>query len=315
MANSAKDISNKEVNITAVVVTYNRKDLLIRCIEHLQQQTIPLSNILVVNNGSTDGTREWLDDQTDLEVIHQENVGGSGGFYRGIQYAYEQGCDWIWCMDDDVYPEPDCLEKLLEQDNEQTGMLCPLRKRNGEVFLSEVKKFNLSNPFCSMHCHALRQRDIDGQESVCIEGIAFEGPLIKRDVVARIGLPNKELFLLYDDSDYSFRTVLAGYEVRLVTKAVLNKEKFFADNDRQTQVKKGKWKLYYHIRNSVYFNRQYGKNVFVRNIRPFGLLLKYECYVLKNIFFNDKYILKDMRQFACAYYDGVKGMLGKKNSI
>ena len=93
--------------ITAVVVTYNRKELLRRCVEHLRGQTRALDNIIVVNNGSTDGTKVWLDEQTDLDVIHQENVGGSGGFYRGIQYAYEKGYDWIWCMDDDVYPESD----------------------------------------------------------------------------------------------------------------------------------------------------------------------------------------------------------------
>ena len=300
------------MNITAVVVTYNRKKLLIRCIEHLRQQTIPLANIIVVNNGSTDGTREWLDEQKDLEVMHQENVGGSGGFYRGIQYAYEKGYGRIWCMDDDVYPEPDCLEQLLKQDDEKTGILCPLRLQEGEIFLSEVKHFNLSSPFRSLHCYELRYEEIYGKESICIEGIVFEGPLIKREVVAKIGLPNKELFLLYDDSDYGYRAIEKGFQIKLVTKAILNKEKFFVSENRVTQVQKGKWKLYYHIRNSVYFNRQYGKNVFVRNVRPLGLLLKYESYVLKNIFFNDKYSWKDMGEFVKAYRDGMNGRLGKK---
>ena len=60
--------------ITAVVVTYNRRELLIRCIEHLRKQTVKLDNIIVINNGSTDGTDVWLDSQIDLDVIHQENV-------------------------------------------------------------------------------------------------------------------------------------------------------------------------------------------------------------------------------------------------
>lgn len=295
--------------ITAVVVTYNRKELLRRCIEHLRSQTCALDNIIVVNNGSTDGTREWLDEQTDLDVIHQGNVGGSGGFYRGIQYAYEKGYDWIWCMDDDVCPEADCLERLLMQDEAQTGILCPLRKQEGDIFLSEVKHFNLSNPFRSLHSEVLCSGDIEGKEEVPIEGIAFEGPLIKREVVKKVGLPNKELFLLYDDSDYGYRTVLAGYQIKLVTKAILNKEKFFENEDRVTQVKKGKWKLYYHIRNSVYFNQMYGKNFLVRKCRPFGLWLKYECFVLKNILFNDKYTLKDARVFWEAYWDGTNKRL------
>ena len=301
------------VKTTAVVVTYNRQKLLIRCIEHLRRQTVRLDNIIVINNDSTDGTAEWLDSQEDLEVIHQENVGGAGGFYRGIQHAFESGYDWIWCMDDDVYPKPDCLEKLLEQDGEKAGILCPMRKQEGKVFLTEIRKFNLANPFKSLHSDALTPNDVKDKEYVNIEGIVFEGPLIKREVVERIGLPNKELFLLYDDSDYGYRAVLAGYQIRIVSKAVLNKELFFADDDRVTQVQKGKWKLYYHIRNTVYFNRKYGKNKWVRNARSLGVMLQYQGYVLKNLFFNKKYTFSDMKTFFLAYQDGMKGRLGKLN--
>lgn len=298
-------------SITAVVVTYNRKELLIRCIEHLRRQTMKLDSIIVVNNGSTDGTKEWLDNQTGLDVIHQENVGGSGGFYRGIEHAYEKGYDWMWCMDDDVYPEPDCLELLLKQDDENIGILCPIRRQGGKVFFSEIKKFNLTNPFKSLHVNELTLEDVKDQEAISIEGMAFEGPLIKREVVEQIGLPNKELFLLYDDSDYSYRAVLAGYQMKLVTKAVLNKEKFFADDDRVTQVQKGKWKLYYHIRNTVYFNKKYGKNIWVRNLRSIGVMLQYQGYVLKNLPFNEKYQTSDLLEFYRAYQDGVNGNLGK----
>ena len=77
------------MKIIAVVVTYNRRELLKRNIGCLRQNT-PLHSIVVVNNGSTDGTKEWLDEQTDLRVIHQENVGGSGGFYTGIRYAFQE---------------------------------------------------------------------------------------------------------------------------------------------------------------------------------------------------------------------------------
>lgn len=298
--------------ITAVVVTYNRRELLRRCIEHLRSQTCLLDNIIVVNNGSSDGTKEWMDEQADLEVIHQENVGGAGGFYRGIEYAFEKGYDWIWCMDDDVYPEADCLERLLKQDDAQTGILCPLRKQEGKWYRSEVKHFNLRNPFLHLHYYALEKEDWIGKDYVTIEGIAFEGPLIKREVVERIGLPNKELFLLYDDSDYSYRTVLAGYKVKFVTGAVLNKELFREKDDASQLIRKNKWKFYYHIRNSTYFNRKYGNNFFVCHLRPFGLFVKYECIVLRNILFNNKYELKDLWIFLHAYIDGIHEELGRR---
>lgn len=297
--------------VTAVVVTHNRRELLIRCIKYLRQQSVKLDGIIVVNNGSTDDTKEWLDTQLDLDVIHQENVGGSGGFYRGIEHAYESGYDWIWCMDDDVYPEPDCLEHLLKLDDEKVGILCPLRKQEGKVFVTEIRKFNLKNPFKSLHAYSLSPEDIKDKDAINIEGMAFEGPLIKREVVERIGLPNKDLFLLYDDSDYSYRAVQVGYQVKLVTNAILIKEKFFANYDRVTKVQKGKWKLYYHIRNTVYFNRKYGKNVWVRDFRSLGVMLQYQGYVLKNILFNKKYQLNDISVFFKAYQNGKKGRLGK----
>lgn len=299
------------MKITAVIVTYNRFALVQRTINALRSQTHKLDSIIVVDNGTTDGTHEWLDTQDDLTVIHQDNVGGSGGFWRGIKEGAERGFDWLWCMDDDVFPEPDCLEKLLAVAEPADGMLCPLRKQNGKTFLSEVRRFNLTNAFRSLHCHALTLQDVEGKETVSIEGVAFEGPLIRREVVEKIGLPNKELFLLYDDSDYSLRTVLAGYRVRLVTNAILNKELFFANDDVVTMRKKGKWKLYYHIRNTVYFNRTYGRNALVRWLRPIAVLLQYELYVFKNLPFNDKYTLQDARDFVTAYQHGYQGRLGK----
>ncbi|MBI1933772.1 MAG: glycosyltransferase [Ignavibacteriales bacterium] len=79
--------------ICAVVVTYNRLKLLQECIEALKNQTIKLDEIIVVNNNSKDGTTEWLDKQKDLTNIHQENLGGAGGFQNGMKEAYIKGFD------------------------------------------------------------------------------------------------------------------------------------------------------------------------------------------------------------------------------
>ena len=136
------------MNIIAVVVTYNRMELLKRNIRCLQQNK-PISSIVIVNNGSTDGTTEWLAAQEGLTVINQTNVGGAGGFYTGIQYAYQAGADWIWCMDDDVFPRADCLEQLLPYTGKKDiGILAPRRLLEGEIFTHDFQAYNLSNPFC-----------------------------------------------------------------------------------------------------------------------------------------------------------------------
>ncbi|MEJ7665194.1 MAG: glycosyltransferase [Hymenobacter sp.] len=76
--------------IAAVLVTYNRIADLKICLDSLRRQTRPLNRIFVINNGSTDGTAEWLATQTDLAVTTQANLGGAGGFATGIQTGYER---------------------------------------------------------------------------------------------------------------------------------------------------------------------------------------------------------------------------------
>ena len=96
-----------------VVVTYNRLSLLKECIDALRHQTYKNFRIVIVNNGSTDGTCEWLSLQNDLIVISQENSGGAGGFYTGLKYVAEHAYDYCWFMDDDVICNVDALQELL----------------------------------------------------------------------------------------------------------------------------------------------------------------------------------------------------------
>lgn len=92
--------------ITAVIVTYNRKELLSQNIEMLLKQTITFDSIIIVDNCSDDGTYEYLKKcgWTKAPFIYlrtETNIGGAGGFYTGVKAAYEAGADWIVLMDDD----------------------------------------------------------------------------------------------------------------------------------------------------------------------------------------------------------------------
>ena len=250
------------MNIIAVVVTYNRIELLKRTVRCLQQNK-PVSSIVVVNNGSTDATAEWLKTQSGLTVINQANVGGSGGFYTGMQYAYQAGADWIWCMDDDVFPRADCLERLLQHaGREDIGILAPRRLQEGKLFTHEFQGYNLTNPFASMYTGKLAKQTVTGP--VEIQGAAFEGPFIRREVVGKIGYPNKDLFIFCDDTDYCLRTVQAGFRILYVPDALMDKEKFFSNDSWSERSKKKKWKRFYQVRNSTYLSHHYGRNWAVR---------------------------------------------------
>lgn len=297
------------MKIIAVVVTFNRCELLKRNIACLRSNK-PVTDIVVVNNGSTDGTFEWLSLQTDLTVVTQENVGGSGGFYTGIQTALQMGADWIWCMDDDVFPRPDCMEHLLPYtQDEKVGMLAPRRLQEGKIYTNDFQSLNWVNPFASLYGGKLSKQQVNAPVEIC--GTAFEGPFIRREVVEQIGLPNKELFIFCDDTDYCIRTVNAGYKIMYIPDALMDKEKFFSNDSWAERNKKKKWKRFYQVRNSTYLNHHYGNNWMVRYLRGFNGVLGYILTAFFTCPFSSAYQWSDIRKLWQAYRDGLNEKLGK----
>lgn len=296
------------MNIIAVVVTYNRLQLLKRNLDCLRQNK-PLTSIVVVNNGSTDGTSEWLAEQPDIKVLSQANVGGAGGFYTGIQYAFQSGADWIWCMDDDVFPRPDCLERLLRYASDpHIGMLAPRRLLEGQIYTNDFQQYDLENPFASLYKKKLSKQIVNTAVEIC--GTAFEGPFIRREVVEKIGLPNKDLFIFCDDTDYCLRTVKAGYKILYVPEALMDKQKFFSDDTWAVRNQKKKWKRFYQVRNSTYLNHHYGQNWAVRYLRGFNGMLGYLLVACFTAPFSKAYQWKDIPKFWKAYRDGTREKLG-----
>ncbi len=296
------------MKIIAVVVTFNRKELLKRNIECLRRNK-PVSSILVVNNGSTDGTKEWLDEQKDLSIIHQANVGGSGGFYTGIEHAYQAGADWIWCMDDDVFPRENCLEQLLKEAKDQNiGILAPRRLMDGKIFCHDFQAYNLNNPFASMYAQRLVNEQVNTPTD--IKGTAFEGPFIRREVIEKIGLPNKDLFIFCDDTDYCLRAILAGFRIVYVPNALMDKEKFFSNDTWAQRNQKKKWKRYYQVRNSAYLNHRYGTNWGVKYLRGFINVTGYIITAIITAPFSKAWEWNEIPKLWKAYKDGIQEKLG-----
>ena len=109
----------------AVVVTYNRKDLLEKCIDRLRQQKNAACDIIIVDNASTDGTADMIKCQYNVpEVIYMNtgaNLGGAGGFQYGVKQAVLLGYEYVWIMDDDTLPQETALYELFEADRELNG--------------------------------------------------------------------------------------------------------------------------------------------------------------------------------------------------
>lgn len=256
------------MSIAAIVITYNRLELLKKTIIGLKLQTVKIDEIIVVNNGSSDGTAEWLEKNEDLYVVTQENTGSSGGQYTGFKTAYERGHEWIWAMDDDVVPRPYCLENLvLKIDPEM--ILAPLRfSFDGKPYINDTIEFNLSNPFKNIWKRLLSEKDLD-HNMVQAEGLTFEGPMFHRTLIEKIGLPEKKFFIYGDDSEYMIRAKNAGFKLYINTKAQLDRMLLAPDLNKEFS-----WKNYYIIRNIIAIDVLHG-SFLVRWLRPIAYLISW----------------------------------------
>ncbi len=190
------------MKIAAVIVTYNRKELLKQCIEQVLQQENADCDILVIDNHSTDGTGETLRPFLDAGRIDYydtgSNLGGAGGFSLGIRRAAEKGYDRIWVMDDDCMPEKDALAALLRAE----------RDLNGSYGFLSSRVLWKDGTLCDMNLQReTLTRDLKGFDRRLqpVVMASFVSLFLKRETVMELGLPIKEFFIWTDDWEYTRR--------------------------------------------------------------------------------------------------------------
>lgn len=195
------------VKVAAVVVTYNRLEKLKTVIDRLEHQTLAPAWIVVVDNASTDGTGAWLaglETRVPLHVVSMaENLGGAGGFARGMSEGYLLGADHVWIMDDDCYAEPEALEQLvsgLDAAVEELGPDVPFSC--SVVTFTDGSICEMNNPVTSWDWGRLL---VKNQRNVMVTACSFVSVLVPRWVIAEHGLPYAEYFIWFDDREYTLR--------------------------------------------------------------------------------------------------------------
>ncbi|MFT4081116.1 MAG: glycosyltransferase family 2 protein [Nocardioides sp.] len=261
-------------SVAIVVVTYNRADMLARMLAGLAELNPAADAVVVVDNASTDHTARVLAEVREqgslpgLEVITTgENLGGAGGFRLGLKHAYHAGMMRIWLMDDDVVPAPDCLGVLLAVDGD--CLMAVREDAAGDLVEKAALRFDLRNPLAIRPKTAMVETHYRSRaampELVEIENVAFEGFMLRRRVVERIGLPDASYFIFYDDVDYALRARAAGFRILAVRDAVLVRQLDFSQ-----QHDLAGWKGFYMYRNLFAVHFRYGANPLVR-AKPYAI--------------------------------------------
>lgn len=314
----ADSISQK---IAAVVVSFNGLSLLKRSIDSLRNQTYKIDNIIVVDNSSTDGTREWLIEQSDLDVVYQENSGSSGGQYTGIKKAFEKGYNFIWCMEEEISAKADCLEKMMHfayNIKLQFSAIASLRLNEHEMIPNYAETIKLD--FTKVR-HAQRFVKIDEEvlkiDCSQISFATFEGILINSKAIDMIGFPNKDFFLWFDDVEYCHR-LRRFNPIYLLSKANVIKMRTFL-NSKSDGLKYEYLKYLYGLRNLTFLETKIFNNK-GRTIRKYGSLFFYAIKPIKYYYNNFIGLTREKIYFpqvafsvVRCFRDGLKGKLGKIN--
>lgn len=248
----------------AVVVTYNRKELLARNVQMLLRQIYPIDRIIIVDNHSTDGTYDLLLEKGWLTgaffyIDTQENIGGAGGFFTGMKAAYDLGADWTILMDDDGCAADEYTFQHLMQVAED---LYQRNVQERKLFINclvqqrEMLSFKLGKWYTVDEAVAAQKDGI-----ILNEANPFNGTVISRALVDAIGFPNPAFFIKGDEVDYKRRAFKAGAFVGTVVAARYNHPRPDTWEKRVLGVKvpfivEAPWKEYYTARNFTYMYKQ-----------------------------------------------------------
>jgi GT2 family glycosyltransferase len=308
-------MENKKEKIAAVVVTYNRKQLLKECLDALLSQTRALDSIILIDNASTDGTPEflkengYLDNPTIDYVRLPENTGGAGGFYEGVKRGYEKGYDWLWLMDDDSEPKKNALEILSFYFNLKnvSALSCLQLDKEMRIDYPHRGYFNFKNVFSGI-VKSFDEAEIN-KDFVEIDHSSFVGLLIKRSSISKIGYPKKEFFIHYDDVEYCIRLRKEGKILLIPKSVIIHKEanrgegKSFLGKVSYRKSFEKFWLTYYGIRNLTWLGKQYSEN----KLLFYFQMIKSMVRPIVGIILFDDYKLKRIKLILNAYIAGLKG--------
>ncbi|MFC8502547.1 glycosyltransferase [Pedococcus sp. NPDC057267] len=211
--------------VVAVVVSYNRRELLSECLGAVATQTHPLDALVVVDNASTDGSPELVErDFPAADLVRlTRNTGGAGGFAAGLARALDQhSADLVWVMDDDTIPSETALSELLaarERYGSELGLVASrVLWTNGE---DQDRNIPRRVPWATPR--ARRAAAAAGGRPM--RTASFVSLLVSADAIRATGLPTADFFIWNDDFEFTARILRSRPGIYVPAAVVVHKTK------------------------------------------------------------------------------------------
>lgn len=211
--------------VVVLVLNWCAADDSIACIESLQQSTYPEMSILVIDNGSPDGSGRLLHERfpTLLYLQTGANLGYAGGNNRGFEAALAAEADYVLVLNNDTVVDSECVQRLVETAIVTgAGLVAPkiLYHEAPELIWYAGGDFS---PLRALGVHR-RQGERDNPREAAPSAISFATGccfLVRVDVVRRIGGFDESYFAYVEDAEFSVRVARAGFAMLLEPRARL----------------------------------------------------------------------------------------------
>jgi len=244
-------------DVVAVVVTWNRRELLLASLAAVHAQTPPPRAVVVVDNASTDGSPTTVREQfpdADLQVA-DTNSGGAGGFARGIAHALDTyDPDLLWLLDDDTVPGPGALQALLGAYDDYPGAGRRPAVVASRVLWTDGRDHPMNTPRPKPGARAAERHRAAAVGCVPVRSASFVSILVDADTVGERGLPVADYFLWNDDFEFTTRMLRGRTGLLCPASVVEHRTGTFGSTD----VDPGE-RFFYEVRNKIWlFTRSDG---------------------------------------------------------
>lgn len=199
------------MKILGHIHTFNDEEVIDRSLQALLDQTRPLDEIVIVDNGSSDSTLERNFPPQVTVIRHKENLGTNGAVISGFKYALEKKYDWIWVFDADSKPHKDALEKLVEL---YDGFSQEIQEKT-RLVASLPRDLTTGNPYHGILYHSKGTTTVQpdpAQTYYEFDVNMWTGTLFKMEAVKKIGIPSPDYFLDWGEFEYGYKGKVSGFK-------------------------------------------------------------------------------------------------------